>query len=378
MRKGLVLFALFTIFTLGLASCGSPETPKTTDTPANSPTPGASPSAGGGQEVGGITHPDEKHLTNIKQLTFGGENAEAYWSGDGKQIILQSTHGDYKCDQIFTISADGGEMKLVSTGKGRTTCSYFFPDGKKILFGSTHAGKPDCPPPPDMSQGYVWAIYPDYDIYIANPDGSDLKPLAKAPGYDAEATISRDGKKIIFTSTRDGDLDLYVMNADGSNVKRLTDTPGYDGGAFFSPDGSQIVYRAYHPAEGEELKEYQELLKKNLVRPSKMELFIMDADGSNQRQLTTIGKANFCPFFTPDGHKVIFSSNHADVEGKGRNFDLFMVSAEDGSNLERITYSGGFDGFPMFSPDGKKLVWASNRNGKARGETNVFVADWVD
>ncbi len=377
MRKSLVLFALFVIFTLGAASCTTPETPKTTETSSSSPTPGASSGTSGQTEVGGITHPDEKHLTNIKQLTFGGENAEAYWSGDGKQITLQSTHGDYKCDQIFTISADGGEMKLVSTGKGRTTCSYFYPDGKKILYASTHGGKPDCPAPPDMSQGYVWAIYPDYDIYIANPDGSDLKPLAKSPGYDAEATISPDGKKIIFTSTRDGDLDLYVMDADGSNVKRLTVTPGYDGGAFFSPDSKQIVYRAYHP-EGNELTEYEALLKKNLVRPSKMEIFIMEADGSGQRQLTTIGKANFAPFFSPDGQKVIFASNHADIEGKGRNFDLFMVSAEDGTNMERITYSGGFDGFPMFSPDGKKLVWASNRNGKVRGETNVFVADWVD
>lgn len=377
MRKGLIFFVLFSIISLGLIGCNGSQ-PTNTNTPANSPSPSASPSGTEAPEAGGLTHPDEKHLTNIKQLTFGGENAEAYWSGDGKQIILQSTHGDYKCDQIFTISADGGDMKLVSTGKGRTTCSYFYPDGQKILFASTHGVKPDCPPPPDMSQGYVWAIYPDYDIFTANPDGSDLKPLTKTPGYDAEATISKDGKKIIFTSTRDGDLDLYVMDADGSNVKRLTETPGYDGGAFFSPDGKQIVYRAYHPAEGAELTEYQELLKKNLVRPSKMEIFIMDADGSNQRQLTTVGKANFCPFFSPDGTKIIFSSNHADVEGKGRNFDLFMVSAEDGGNMERITYSGGFDGFPMFSPDGKKLVWASNRNGKARGETNVFVADWVD
>ena len=378
MKKNLLLFALFAIFAFIAVACNQTEPNRT---PGNTPAPDSTPSptATSGQlPEGGLTYVEETHLANIKQLTFGGENAEAYWSGDGKQLILQSTHGDYKCDQIFTVNVeDSKEMKLVSTGKGRTTCSYFFPDGKKIIFASTHAAKADCPPPPDFSQGYVWPINPDYDIYVANPDGSDLKTLAKSSGYDAEATISPDGKKIVFTSTRDGDLDLYIMDADGSNVKRLTDDPGYDGGAFFSPDGKQLVYRAYHPT-GDDLTQYQDLLKKNLVKPSKMEIFIMNADGSEKRQLTTIGKANFCPFFTPDGQRVIFSSNHADLDPKGRNFDLFVVSAEDGTNMKRITYSPGFDGFPMFSPDGKKLVWASNRNAKARGETNVFVADWVE
>jgi Tol biopolymer transport system component len=266
-------------------------------------------------------------------------------------------------------------MKLVSTGKGRTTCSYFFPNGKRILFSSTHEGNPECPPPPDHSKGYVWQIDKNYDIYTANPDGSDVKKLTNSPGYDAEATISPDGSKIVFTSTRDGDLDLYVMDLDGNNVRRLTDTPGYDGGAFFSPDGKYIVYRASRPGTEEDLKEYQQLLKEGLVRPSKMELFIMNADGSEQRQITNTGKANFCPFFHPNGRQIIFSSNFEDP--KGREFDLYLIDTE-GIGLERVTFTGKFDGFPMFSPDGKKLVWASNRNGKTPNETNIFVADWVD
>lgn len=368
MRKVVLLCLVLAVTFIGC----TPPAP----TPDKTPTPIASATPAGGLPPGELRDPQEKHLTNIKQLTFEGENAEAYWSADGKFLILQSTHGDTKCDQIYTLNIETKEMKMVSTGKGRTTCSYFYPDGKHILFASTHAANPDCPPPPDRSQGYVWQINPDYDIYIANPDGSDLKVLSASKGYDAEATISPDGKSIVFTSTRDGDIDIYKMDADGKNVKRLTDTPGYDGGAFFSADGKQIVYRASRPDNEKELQDYKDLLAKGLVRPSKLELFVMNADGSNQRQITGNGKANFGPFFTPDGHKIIFSSNFGDV--KGREFDLYMVNAEDGTGMEQITFTKEFDGFPMFSPDGKKLVWASNRNSKKPGDTNVFVADWVE
>jgi Tol biopolymer transport system component len=343
--------------------------------PNNGGAPGAANTPPATDNNASLQTPQERHFANIKQLTFGGENAEAYWSGDSKKLIMQSTFEQYKCDQIFTINVDGSEKKLVSTGKGRTTCSYYFPDGQRILFASTHAANPDCPTPPDHSQGYVWQINKDYEIYTAKPDGTDLQPLAPAPGYDAEATISPDGKKIVFTSMRDGDLDVYVMDADGQNIKRLTNTPGYDGGAFFSPDGKQIVFRASRPTTEEEIKEYKGLLDQGLVKPSKLEIFIMNVDGSEQRQLTNTGKANFCPFFTPDGRQIIFSSNMKDP--KNRDFDLFMMNADDGTALEQITFSPDFDGFPMFSPDGKKIVWASNRNGKARGETNIFVADWV-
>ena len=318
--------------------------------------------------------PQEKHLRNIKQLTFGGENAEAYFSSDGKKLIFQSTRDGRECDQIYTMNIDGSDVKLVSTGEGRTTCSYFFPGDKRILYSSTHLGGKQCPPRPDFSQGYVWAVYDTFDIFTAKPDGSELKQLTNAPGYDAETTISRDGK-LVFTSKRDGDLDIYTMDRDGKNVKRLTNELGYDGGPFWSYDGKQIVYRAYHPRTEKEKADYIALLKQNLIRPTTLEIMVMNADGSNKRQVTHLNKASFAPYFFPDGKRIVFASNVADP--KGRDFDLYMIKT-DGTGLERITYNDTFDGFPMFSPDGKKLVFASNRHGAKQGETNIFIADWVE
>jgi TolB protein len=323
--------------------------------------------------------PQEKHLRNVHQLTFGGQNAEAYFSADGKKIIFQSSHGDVKCDQIFIMNTDGSDQHMVSTGKGRTTCSYFYPSGKKILYASTHLASPECPPKPDYSKGYVWGVYAGYDIFTADPDGSNLKQLTNTPGYDAEATISLDGKKITFTSLRNGDLDIYTMDADGKNVKQLTHELGYDGGPTFSPDGKWIVYRAYHPTSEAEIADYKDLLAKNLIRPISLEIWLMKSDGSDKKQITNLGAASFGPAFTADGKKIIFSSNYdpaTHATGGEGNFELWMMNP-DGSGMERITYSDGFDGFPMFSPDGKKLVWASNRNAKAPHETNVFIADWV-
>jgi Tol biopolymer transport system component len=317
----------------------------------------------------------EKRLRNIKQLTFGGENAEAYFSGDGRQLIFQSKRGTRDCDQIYTMNVDGSKQEMVSTGMGRTTCSYFFPNGKRILYSSTHLGDKECPQRPDFSQGYVWAIYPTYDIFTAKPDGSDVKQLTKTVGYDAEATISTDGKKIVFTSTRDGDLDIYTMDADGKNVKRLTNELGYDGGPFFSNDGKQIVYRSYQPQTPEAIEKYKARLAENLIEPNNFEIWVMNADGSNKRQVTKLGKASFAPYFFPDGKRIIFASNVNDP--RGRDFDLYVVNS-DGSGLERITFNDSFDGFPMFSPDGKRLVFASNREAEKRGDTNVFIADWVE
>jgi Tol biopolymer transport system component len=319
--------------------------------------------------------PAEKHLRNLKQLTFGGENAEAYFSADGKQLIFQSTREGHGCDQIYTMNVDGSDVRMISTGDGRTTCSYFFPGGKRILYSSTHLGDKQCPPRPDFSRGYVWAVYPAFDIFTAKPDGSDLKQLTNTPGYDAETTITLDGKKLVFTSMRDGDLDIYTMDANGKNVRRLTNELGYDGGPFWSYDGKQIVYRAHHPKTDQEKAEYSSLLKDNLIRPSVLEIWVMNADGSNKRQVTSNGKANFGPYFFPDGKRIIFASNMDDP--RQRNFDLYKINV-DGTGLERITFNDTFDGFPMFSPDGKKLVFASNRNGKTQGETNVFIADWVE
>jgi Tol biopolymer transport system component len=319
--------------------------------------------------------PAEKHLRNVRQLTFGGENAEAYFSGDGRELIFQSKRDGRECDQIYTMGADGKNVRMVSTGEGRTTCSYFFPQKRRILYASTHASAKECPPKPDFRRGYVWPIYPSYDIFTARPDGSDLKQLTKAPGYDAEATISVDGSSIVFTSMRDGDLDLYTMDASGKHVRRLTSDVGYDGGAFFSRDGRQIVYRAYHPQTPEQVARYKQKLAENVIEPTVFELWVMNADGTNKRQVTRLGAASFAPYFLPDGRRIIFASNVND--SKGRNFDLYTVNV-DGTNLERITYEETFDGFPMFSPDGRKLVFASNRNAQTRGDTNVFIADWVD
>lgn len=322
-----------------------------------------------------LRFPEEKHLRNIKQLTFGGENAEAYFSADGKKLIFQSTREGYPCDQIFEMNIDGTGVRELSTGKGRTTCSYFFPNGKRYLYSSTHEASPDCPPKPDYSRGYVWAIYPSYDIFSAKPDRSDLKNITRSPGYDAEATIAPNGKRIVFTSMRDGDLDIYTMDMDGKNVKRLTNEVGYDGGPFWSYDSQWIVYRAHHPKSEKDVADYKALLKENLIRPTTLDIWVMKADGSGKQQVTRNGKANFAPFFFPDGKRIIFSSNMDDP--KGRNFDLYVVNL-DGTGLERITNYGEFDGFPMFTADGKKLVFASNRHGKVRGDTNIFIADWVE
>jgi TolB protein len=318
--------------------------------------------------------PREVHLANIKQLTNGGENAEAYFSLDGKEIIFQSTREPYKCDQIFTMTADGSNVKMISTGRGRVTCGYFTPDKSRVIYASTHAASPDCPMPPNMSEGYVWAIYPTFDIYSANRDGSDIKRLTSTDGYDAEGTVSTDGKKIVFTSMRDGDLDLYEMNIDGTGTRRLTNELGYDGGAWHSQDGQYIVWRANRPSTPAEIERYKGLLSRNLVMPARMELMIMRADGSEKKQLTSNGGANFAPYFHPNGRQIIFASNMQNP--RGGNFDLFMIN-RDGTGLQQITFDENFDGFPMFNADGTKIIWESNRHATVQGETNVFIADWV-
>ena len=355
--------------------------------PASQPAP-PKPAAATAMPPEGVALPEEKHLADLRQLTLSGENAEAYWSFDGKALTLQSRSGDNDCDRIYrmplngivplsTGGARGGVPTLVpvSSGKGATTCSYFTPGDQQVIYASTHLGGDACPPKPDHSLGYVWALYDTYDIFKADADGKNLTRLTDTKGYDAEATVCAKDGSIIFTSVRDGDIDLYRMDADGKNVKRITATPGYDGGAFFNADCSKIVWRASRP-KGKDLEDFKKLLSQNLVRPSKLELYVANADGSDATQLTYLDAASFAPFWHPSGKRILFSSNHGDP--KGREFDIWGINT-DGTSLERITYAPGFDGFPMFSPDGKTLAFSSNRaTPKGKHDTNVFVARWVE
>ena len=315
--------------------------------------------------------PGETHLTNIRQLTNGGENAEAYFSADGQWVTFQSTRDGHACDQQYVMRPDGSGITKVSAG-GKTTCGWFLPGSQRLFFASTHGADAACPTKPDPSKGYVWGIDP-FDIYTVGRDGKDLKRLTNYGVYTAEGVLSPDGKTIVFTSLKGGDLDIYTMNVDGTNVKQLTTAIGYDGGPWWSPDGKKIAYRAWHPTDPDSIKSYRDLLKQHMIRPNRMELFTMNADGSDQKQITNLGGANFGPSWTPDGQRIIFSSNYKNP--KSRNFDLYLVNA-DGSGLQQVTTNPEFDGFPMFSPDGKKLIWASNRFDAKPGETNLFIADW--
>ncbi len=332
-----------------------------------------------------IHFPGENHFANVRQLTFGGDNAEAYFSRDGRYLVFQKTNSKegIACDQIWLgkvpqTEAEKFEPKLVSTGTGRTTCAYFYPDGKHILYASTHLAGKECPPVPDRKKygnKYIWPIYESMDIFKADTAGKIVKQLTKTKGYDAEATISPRGDKMVFTSMRDGDLDLYSMDLNGKHIKRLTNTLGYDGGAWFSPDGSKIIWRASRPGTADEIKEYKELLAENLVAPTHMEVWIANADGTNARQVTNLEQANWAPNFTPDGKHFLFCSNHE--YKRGFPFNMYMAGL-DGSNIQKISRDKGFDAFPMFSADKKKIVFSSNRNNGGTRDTNVFMADWVE
>jgi len=334
-----------------------------------------------------LRFPGETHFRNIRQLTFGGNNAEAYWSFDNKQLIFQSDWAKINpqgCDQIFKMNADGSNLpngkkyQLLSTGKGRTTCSYFLKDGR-IIYASTHAADKNCPKTIRFKKGhYVWPVYNTYDIYIADNDGSNLKLLIGGPGYDAEATVSPDGKYIVFTSTRSGDLELWRYEIATKKFLQLTNTLGYDGGAFFSRDSKKIIWRASRPT-GKKATVYKKLLSEGLIEPTQLNVFVSDINGKNVVQVTHLPGANWAPFMHPDGKKLLFCSNYHSLKDGGRLFDIFMINM-DGTGLEQLTHSGTFDAFPMFSYDGKKIVFASNRkaNGRPTHETDIFVADWIE
>ncbi len=361
---------------LWLMSCGPVE--------KNQPGTEEIPSISQVSDIDSLIGAGEKHFASLRQLTFGGDNAEAYWSFNDNQLVFQATSKKFgsACDQIYVMDRTGDKTpesmpKLVSTGMGRTTCSYFLPGDSTILYASTHEGNEACPPVPERREDgkYVWPIYADFDIYVADLNGNILNKLTNEPGYDAEATVSPLGDLIVFTSLRTGDLELFTMNIDGSNVKQITSDLGYDGGAFFSPNGKQLIFRSSRPKTDEEIAEYKSLLAEGLVKPTDMELYICNADGSDLRQLTDLGQANWCPFFHPSGTKVIFASNH--TAQRGFPFNLYMINT-DGTGLERVTEDDTFDAFPVFSNNGRYLVFSSNRNNGGTRDTNLFLAEWKD
>lgn len=330
------------------------------------------------QPASGDPHRDtrEAHLRQVKQLTHTGSNAEAYWSWDGQRIIFQSTRDGHACDQIYLMNADGSDQHRVSSGKGRTTCGYFMPGDQRILYASTHEAGPDCPPAPSFTPGtYRWPVFGSYELYTAKPDGSDVKVLLPHEGYDAEATVAPNGKWIVFTSQRSGDIDLWRADIHGKHLKRLTNTIGYDGGAVWSPDSKLIAWRTNYPKGEVATARYVALLKQGLVEPMEMDIWVMNADGTRKRQLSHLPGAAFAPVFSPDGKSVVFASNWEDRQGKGRKFELYKMNL-DGTGLERLTYTGNFNSFPHFSPDGQKLLWVSGREAAAPRQFNVFVADY--
>jgi TolB protein len=329
-----------------------------------------------------LRYEEEVNLKNVKQLTFGGDNAEAYFNSDGTKLVFQAANPSWNvpCDQIFVMDTEKGIQNTIpsriSTGMGRTTCSFFMPGDETIIYASTHHKNEECPETPRTVNGkYVWAVYADFDIFVSDMSGKILNQLTDEPGYDAEATLSPDGSKIVFTSDRTGDLELYTMDVDGSNVVQVTSGLGYDGGAFFSPDGKQLVFRASRPQTEEEKETYKSLLAQGLVQPSEMEIYICDIDGSNLRQITNLGGANWAPYFHPSGQSILFSTNHHSQGG--RVFNIFSINV-DGTGLKQITFDKTFDAFPMFSRDGKKIVFSSNRHNGGTRDTNVFIAEWVD
>lgn len=377
----------FVAAVLLLHGCGSPPDAEVETDPESAMSEevnaGATGDAWAGPEPGGSwtgaesvgAASGEEHFATLTRLTQGGTNAEAYFSADGERLVFQSTWpGVSECDQMYTMELDGSDLQRVSTGEGRTTCGYYFPGRDRLLFSSTHHISETCPPAPDRSQGYVWGLF-GYDVFTRDLETGEVAQLTDMPGYDAEATISPDGSSIVFTSTRTGDPEIWVMDADGSNPRQLTDELGYEGGAFFSPDGSQIVYRAFHPRNDEELADYQDLISRDLVRGGRLEVFVMDADGSNKRQITDTGASNFAPFFHPGGERIIFSSNLGDPTG--RSFQLYLIDI-DGTNLTQVTHEGNFSSFPMFSPDGSRLAFSSDRGADDPSEINVFLAEWEE
>jgi len=315
----------------------------------------------------------EDHLTKIKQLTREGENKKASFAPNNEKIIFQAMRDNLRCDAIYSMKRDGSEINLLSSGKGIAVSAKIAPDNESIIYSSTHKVDYQCPQRPEFSLDYVWSLYRDYDVFVSDSFGGSTKRLTRTEDYDGNASYSPTGNRVVFTSNRSGDLELYLMNSDGSNVKQLTKAVGYDGDAVFSPDGKYIVWRASRP-KGNDLDEYRYQLSQGLLRAGKFELFLLKLGSKRAVRLTNNGATNFSPSFDPQSSKVIFSSNMS--QDDGLNYDLYTVDIKT-RKLERITYYSGFDGYPVFSSDGKKLLFTSSRNFRYKAETNIFTVDWV-
>lgn len=311
-----------------------------------------------------------KFVENIRQLTNEGQSGEGYFSPDGKRVIFQAIRGEHPFYQIYIKDLASGQEKRVSTGQGRTTCAFFHPTENKIIYASSHLDPnrdkevdaelkklAEARRNPGARRGYSWAFDPFMDIFELNLDTNELKQLTSVAGYDAEGSYSADGKRIIFASCRNGPgADIYIMDADGKNVKQLTDSPGYDGGPFFSPDGTKVIFR------GEVRKRHY------------LQLFVMNVDGTGLWQLTENDAVNWGPYWHPNGKHIIYSTS---VHGH-QNYELYLMPVETGK-AKRVTFWHGADVLPVFSGDGKKLMWTSKRGKDKAGQfsSQLFIADWV-
>jgi Tol biopolymer transport system component len=333
--------------------------------------PGAGSSTAPALSAEEVTRLESQHLKAIRQVTYGLARAgEGYFSPDGRSIIFQavphfpaSIYHRSKPDedgyQIFLAELnENAAAKLVSTGKGRCTCSFFHPNGKSILFASTHLSPSDeaeRPKGPAYSRTarYRWEFPESMDIFAADLDGHGLVRLTDAPGYDAEGSYSPDGSQIVFTSFRDGDAEIYIMNADGTNARRITRAKGYDGGPFFSPDGKRIIYRSD--------RRNNDLLQ----------IYINNPEGTAERALTSNEFVNWGPFWHPDCRHIVYAtSKHGHS-----NYEIYLMDVDTGRE-ERITYHEGFDGLPVFNPDGKRLMWTSSGRTDDR-KSQLFIADFA-
>jgi len=318
-------------------------------------------------------------IENVKQLSFQGDNGEAYFNSDDSKVIFQSKRNNNNCDKLYIVDINGNNLTEFVANDGAFTCAYFSLDDRYIFFSSTmHLGS-ECPeiykdPNP---RKYIWPLR-DYEIF--RYDNGAVKQLTNYSGYNAETTTHPFEEKVIFTSLRDGDINLFEMDYNGENVKQITSEYGYDGGAFYSPNGENIVWRAWYPTSDEEISMWKNNLAKKFIESVPLDIYVAKNDGSEKQRLTSNGATNWAPSWHPDGKHIVFSSNmddwREDYNAYGSNFELYMINIAT-KTLTRLTNNDTFDSFSVFSKNGKKIVFSSNRDAENPRNTNIFIADIV-